>query len=150
MLPGTEINSPHFKRPEYIGTRGIHSNEYHQLKHNDRLELAKQEPVKRRPTIHVDKQKITSNEEKTNKTKRNFSFTEYIKTEVEEKVKKYLETRSKFAEVLLGKKFNVEAYLSPQRFKGQQSDVMKRFQFNQQASDSTAYNRSLWDIRNPL
>ena len=49
--------------------------------------------------------------------------------------------------VLVG--FDEEAYLAPQRMKKGEGDPMKRFQFNQVASDATASNRPLNDVRHP-
>ena len=45
--------------------------------------------------------------------------------------------------------FDVEAYLAPQRMLQGQGDPMKRFQFNQVASDSTPPDRYLRDFRDP-
>ena len=45
--------------------------------------------------------------------------------------------------------FDVEAYLAPQRLLKGQGDSMKRFQFNQVASDATPPDRSLRDVRLP-
>ncbi len=44
---------------------------------------------------------------------------------------------------------DVESYLSGQRMKEGEGDVMKRFQFNQVASDATPPDRSLVDVRHP-
>lgn len=46
--------------------------------------------------------------------------------------------------------FGVESYLSAQRMKEGGGDKMKRFQFNQVASDATLPDRPLRDFRNPL
>lgn len=46
--------------------------------------------------------------------------------------------------------FDVEAYLAPQRLTMGTGDNMKKFQFNQEASDSTPPDRYLKDYRNGL
>ncbi len=45
--------------------------------------------------------------------------------------------------------FDVEGYLSGQRLEEGKGDPMKRFQFNQVASDATPPDRFLVDVRHP-
>lgn len=77
-------------------------------------------------------------------------ITDILKTEILLRQKEYLKTHRSDSSLYLGKEFNAESYLAPQRLREGQGDPMKRFRFNQVASDNTPFNRTLWDVRNPL
>ena len=77
-------------------------------------------------------------------------ITDFLRTEILKRQKEYLKTHRSDSVFYLGKEFNAESYLAPQRLRKGQGDPMKRFRFNQVASDNTPFNRTLWDVRNPL
>lgn len=133
-----ELGEQPKKELSLLEVRGIDSNEY---KLTDKINNKDLVASTQKLLIHKDSVR------KSNRTKRNFSFTEFIKTEVEEKQKRYLKTMANSSRNILGEYFNPEAYLLPQRFTV--GDPMKLFKFNQKASDNTPFNRTLWDIRDP-
>ena len=82
--------------------------------------------------------------------RKNSPITDILKTEILRRQKEYFKTHHSDSSFYLGKEFNAESYLAPQRLRKGQGDAMKRFRFNQVASDNTPFNRTLWDVRNPL
>lgn len=82
--------------------------------------------------------------------RKNSPITDILRTEILRRQKEYYKTHRSDSSFYLGKKFNAESYLAAQRLREGQGDAMKRFRFNQVASDNTPFNRTLWDVRNPL
>jgi hypothetical protein len=77
-------------------------------------------------------------------------ITDRLRNEHIKREKEYLKTHSvNTSSLILGELFDVEGYLGPQRDIGDHNHPMEMFQFNQYASDHTAYNRTLGNIRDP-
>lgn len=76
------------------------------------------------------------------------SITDNIKSQIDRITEALIAKSNK--SLLLGSVFNPEGYLAAQHMTKGTGSPMKRFQFNQIASDSTSFDRVLWDIRNPV
>ena len=76
------------------------------------------------------------------------SITDNMKSQIERITEALIAKSNK--SLLLGSVFNPEGYLAAQHMTKGTGSPMKRFQFNQIASDSTSFDRVLWDIRNPV
>lgn len=148
--------NPRFKRPQDLnyslrgaagggGGRGI--NEYHKIKQTEGLLHPNRRTSVNENGFTTEGTITTSSKQETGRNERINQFTEKMKMEMYRIHKRYVLEHSNASKVLLGETFSPEAYLSPQRYHGGPKEIMSRFQFNQLASDTTPYNRSLWDVR---
>lgn len=87
----------------------------------------------------------------SSKKKQDFenSITDNIKTRIE-RMTEALMVKSSNKSLLLGSVFSPEGYLAAQHMIKGQGNPMKKFQFNQIASDNTKFDRVLWDVRSPV
>ena len=122
---------------------------------NEPFTVSRAAHVQRKGSQSQKETKPSAPSQENNKMNKNIfsnnqSITEYIRTELLKREKEYQRKQISSNSVILGKLFNAEKYLLPQKLTDTNADPMKRFQFNQYASDHTVFNRTLWDVRNPL